>query len=597
MPQEIYNEGRVVGLSAWELFVKQALGDGMSPEVIPNEQQWLTSMIGMGSSMILKISADTQAGVHDYPLPINSNLSAAGVIIANPFMGDCAWDSSTWATKVLSYSPLIQNDNNASPTSSNVPYGNNYSITTYQNIVSEFTKITDGIVFTQNANWINNGNGLPKKDIDPNFNESSTVVRLYISSDIKYDTAVLLTGFNNKRILQGLSGHAVEESGQSIGGSTDVAHNNWKDGGMLGPEIIPWASKIVFSVPSATYNLANSISRIIPSDTSYGDRTIDGIEFKTHTTDTATVKTNSLIDFNSINVTDYYTVHSSEFTSTPTLSENVTSVNMGINKSFSTLTAWYPGMTAAKIKAATDNTEIFPPALYASRLTASGAQTLVPLDVAAPGTVKGFKNSTQASKYTNLMRDNFAMYYDTTTNTFSFMAYGGTTSSTAKLEYVSGNYPKVKITAGSEWAHVIALTDSNHNDYALTGTHNTIDKGPAGKIIWDDLLKALKANDSIDLFGTKLRNFATELNSTNKIGITNTVAETGSAKFTITGSNSASMTATAHNGTPLITASNNASYKSGTNFIEFSNGLRLYIQTGTAPDPTNVPVGSIGIGW
>ena len=102
MPQEIYNEGRVVGLSAWELFVKQALGDGMSPEVIPNEQQWLTSMIGMGSSMILKISADTQAGVHDYPLPINSNLSAAGVIIANPFMGDCAWDSSTWATKVLS---------------------------------------------------------------------------------------------------------------------------------------------------------------------------------------------------------------------------------------------------------------------------------------------------------------------------------------------------------------------------------------------------------------------------------------------------------------------------------------------------------------
>lgn len=598
MPQEIYNEGRVVGLSAWELFVRTALENGINPTDIPNEQQWLTSMIGVGSSMILKIPANTTKGVHDFELPLGSNLAATGVIIANPFIGTCAWDVSGWATKVISYSNLFPNTSAKNPPTSENPEQISYSDTDYKNIVSEFIKLTDGIVFLKNANWIRTQSGQPYKDVDPNFNSSSAVVRIYVNSDIgNYDVPVLLTGFTNKRILQGLSGFAHLDDGYSVGGSTDTDNNDWVNGGMLGPELVPWSSRIVFSVPSSAYNLANSLSRIIPSDTSYGDRVIDGIEFKTHSTDSATVKTNSLIDLNSINVTDYYTVHASEFTSIPTLSENVTATYLGINKSYSTLTAWYPGMTAAKIKNATDNSEIFPPVLYATKFTSAGTQTLVPLDVAAPGTVKGFKNASQASKYTNLMRDNFAMYYDTTTNTFSFMTYGGTTSGTAKLEYVSGNYPKVKITAGSEWANVISLTDSSHNDYALTGTHATVDKGPAGKIIWDDLLKALKTNDSIDLFGTKLRNFATELNSTNKIGITNTVTETGSEKFTITGSNSASMTATTHNGTPLITASNNASYKSGTNFIEFSNGLRLYIQTGTAPDPANVPVGSIGIGW
>ena len=600
MPQELYNEGRVVGLSAWELFLRTALENGVDPQDVPNEQQWLTSMLGMGSSMILKIPAGTTKGVHDFDLPINSNLAAAGVILANPFIGTCTWDVSGWATKVTSYSNLFPNTSAKNPPTSENPAQISYSDTDYKNIVSEFTKLTDGIVFIKSANWIPTQSGSPYKDIDPNFNSSSTVVRIYVNSDIgANDVPILLTGFANKRILQGLSGFAHTSGGYSVGGSTDTDNNDWINGGMLGPEFIPWSSRIVFSVPSATYNLANSISRIIPSDTSYGDRTIGGIEFKTHTTDTATVKTNSLIDFNSINVTDYYTVHSSEFTSTPTLSENVTSVNMGINNSFSTLTAWYPGMTAAKIKAATDNTEIFPPALYASRLTAAGTQTLVPLDVAAPGTVKGFKNSTQASKYTNLMRDNFAMYYDTTTNTFSFMTYGGTTSGTAKLEYVSGNYPKVKITAGSEWANVIALTDSSHNDYALTGTHATTDKGPAGKIIWDDLLKALKANDSIDLFGTKLRNFATELNSSNTIGITNATTQIGTKSLKLTNSSGnypVTITTTNANGANLATLGSGTSVKSGTNFIEFSNGLRLYISASN-PGTSNVPVGSIGIGW
>jgi hypothetical protein len=48
----------------------------------------------------------------------------------------------------------------------------------------------------------------------------------------------------------------------------------------------------------------------------------------------------------------------------------------------------------------------------------------------------------------------------------------------------------------------------------------------------------------------------------------------------------------------LATFSAGTSLKSGTEFIEFSNGLRLYISNTTGgPNPATVPEGSIGIGW
>ena len=57
------------------------------------------------------------------------------------------------------------------------------------------------------------------------------------------------------------------------------------------------------------------------------------------------------------------------------------------------------------------------------------------------------------------------------------------------------------------------------------------------------------------------------------------------------------MTATTNLTTNLATLGNGQSVKLGTNFIEFSNGLRLYIEGGQGPGTTNVPTGSIGIGW
>lgn len=590
MPQEIYNEGRVVGLSAWEIFMKECLSEGMDPSDIPNEAQWLTSMIGMGASMILKIPSGTTAGIHDYPLPTGSNLTASGVIIANPFLGDCAFDLTNWAMKVTSYSPLISNTSSSSPSTGTeqVPSGT-YAIADYGDLVSNFAKIVDGIVYTKNAEWEDTISGTPKKDIDPNFNNSSTVIRLYINTTLTSDVKILFTGFNNKRLLQAVSAHS--EGG--VGGCTDTEHNNWINGGMLGPEIIPWATKIVFSVPTSTYNLANSLTRTIPSDTTYTAKTIGGITFK-NVTDT--VKTNSLIDLNSINLGDYYSVHSSEFSSSPTLQENVTEVALGLNDSYSEVVAWYPGMTAAKINAATDSSKIFPPALYATQITSTGTKTLVPLDTAAPGTVKGFKNSTQAYNYTQQMPDNYSIYYNSTNQSFTFVTPNQSDSTkwsgTAKIDYLTE--PKAQVTAGNASVKVIALSKSNGTDYSTSGTASTTTATAAnrGKLNWDILLNSLKSNATYDFVGDNVRNFAIDLDNS-RIGTSKAISNISTTNLTLKGQGIILSSSTS--GSDKIITSSGATYKSGKNYIEFTDGTRLYISK-TQP-ASGMRTGDIGIGW
>lgn len=605
MAQEIYNEGRVVGLSAWELYMREALGEGVSPDLIPNERQWLSSMIGSGASLVLRIPSGTTKGVHDFELPPTSNLSAAGLIIASPFMGNCEWSSANWATKVTSYSSLIYNDTSDSPSDdgSYVPYNEDYSETECASVVSQFMKITDGIVYTKNANWINT-ESTPKKDIDPNFNSSTTVVRLYINSDISSDVYVMFTGFTNKRILQGISGHAVLSEGVSAGGSVDTAHNNWADGGMLGPEIIPWASKIIFTVPSAAYHIANSLTRTIPSDSEYtmpsGGLNIDGISINENAVN-GDINPSSILDFNSINLTDYYTVHNKM---SSVLSENISKGSFELGDSVNAITAWYPGMTAAKIEAAShsadpDNSQFFPPALYAIQATYAGSQYLVPLDTAAPGTVKGFTNSDDAFKYHQLLPDNFAVYYNAENNTVAFVTNSADPKDwpgTAKLTYLDPA-PRAQIAVGDVSAQFISLTDSSNVPYDTSGSGSDLVIGPNNKLTWDILLSALTTNKSVDVLGSKLRTLGTELTESNTIGITNKITESGANKITVTGESPVSITATSNLTTNLATLDNGQSVKLGTNFIEFSNGLRLYIENGEGPGTTNVPVGSIGIGW
>lgn len=93
MSVTLYNEGRVVGLSAYEAFVRLFLADpnntGKQP---PDEKEWLSSSIASGSSMLVKVPQKTQIGgqdiaddqyhVIDILLPNDTTLCAANTITA-----------------------------------------------------------------------------------------------------------------------------------------------------------------------------------------------------------------------------------------------------------------------------------------------------------------------------------------------------------------------------------------------------------------------------------------------------------------------------------------------------------------------------------
>lgn len=630
--EQIYNEGRVVGLSAYEIFVRQCLEEQITE--IPTEQQWLTSMIGVGSSLILQIPADTDAGVYEVELPEGSTLSAAGVIFANPFLGDCAWDTDVtgdpkWAKKVTSYGPLIKNESGSGnyPTSQNVPYGT-YSDDTYRTEIREFLKIRDGIVYVKNATWRNAQSQPPQKDIDPNFGESTTVVRLYLSAPIKNAFNILFTGFHNKGILY-LSGYAKASSG----GSADIEHNNWVDGGMLGPELIPWANKIVFSVPNSAYNLLNYMTRTIPNNADYIPSqgvNLDGILILGSAIG-GDVNANAFIDFNSINLGDYYTIHSSEFLGAPTIDEGVTDLyTQDSSDTCNEIVAWYPAMTNEKlyteVTAATpSNTNFFPPALYGVHIYSEGVKTLIPLDTAAPGTVKGFKNITTAQNYRTLLPDNYSIFEGTfvngegvSTKYFKFISGSDSTKypSTAVMDFAA-NLPIARIAIGDKETKVVSLMDATDNEYNRSGSSGIYSIGPTDTfgnyLNWDALLSSLKDNKALDVLGAKLRAFTVELDTYNNTGMDNVINYSGARCFALNpGTRDATYPYTKADtvwiGSEVETDGDGvrylllnygespASIKLGTNFIRFNNGLKLFIST-TAPSTVGVPTGSIGIGW
>ena len=351
------------------------------------------------------------------------------------------------------------------------------------------------------------------------------------------------------------------------------------------------------------------MNRTIPSDAVYtAEKIADAYTFQNIS---GTVKANDFIDFNSIVLTDYYDANT--FNTSPILNEDVAAVSKGGGESCNTAVAWYPGMSATKINEtkglptdAEKKARFFPPALYVAQITSTGTQRLVPIDTAAPGNVKGFDDPTKAYTYKQMLPNNYALYHNEVTNTYSFVTNTNDPSvwsGTAKLEYLTE--PKVELTAGNEKVKLLALThyvSGTYTDYPLTGIAGTVPVGPANNVTWENLLTSLKENKAVDVLGTKLHNLGTELTASNSIGITNKVTTIGADNFTIKAGSSpdvaVNITAAqaTSDTTKLATFANGTSLKVGTNFIEFGNGLRLYI-SGTNPGTSGVPDGSIGIGW
>ena len=278
MSREIYNEGRVVGYSAYEIYLKNHLLK--YPNIAPaSENQWLTANIGAGASMILKIDPMTQPigtipytgdssrtlYVYRATLPRASVLASATNLYASYFAGNCEFNSNGWATKVIDYGAFISNTSTSSPgsgvvASSSVPYGTSSSAydETKRLQMMDYMKIVDGGV-VQAGEWPQTSSGQPFRDFMARFDQwgamDAVSVVLVTDGKLNNGTTILISGFQDNFIVSGNS---------SAGGSTSSGHP--QDGDFLGPACIPWACKISFSIPTEYYTMKINYTEVLSPD-------------------------------------------------------------------------------------------------------------------------------------------------------------------------------------------------------------------------------------------------------------------------------------------------------------------------------------------
>lgn len=265
MSRHIYNEGRVVGYSAYEIYVKHMLSN--NPDAtIPTESEWLSNMFLNESSMLLKIGAnqptDDISGLNyiDIQFPDNCDICAAGTITAYLFDGegyisDNQGDFTTgWCTKVTSYGSLIKQQTSAGNygdllPNSYIPPSNDSDFLKSEYIsdsINEYLKIVDGIII-QPGKWKYNANGKPNKDFSPNLSEHPRL-RICFNDRIKKSFYILLTGFSKRNVINSIS-------------YTDSAVNtpSPENGDFLGPTSFPWACKVMFSIPTSFMSVSNHV--------------------------------------------------------------------------------------------------------------------------------------------------------------------------------------------------------------------------------------------------------------------------------------------------------------------------------------------------
>lgn len=507
--KEIYNEGRVCGMSSYELYVRKIIESDPSATP-PTEQEWLASMLGAGSAMILKITSGTIQGVHDFELPRNSSLCGANTIVGSVFNGTCQWSDTAansdtnsvgyWATAVTSYGGLILNNDEDYPTDSNIPYSDDVFDNDAATLnIANYCKIADGIIIQQGT-WVDSESGTPKKDLtDPQLGSSPAIIRLFITKPLESDVTIIFTGFMNIGFIQSLSG---------LDGSTNPETNNAHNGGFLGPAIFPWSSKILLIYPNIANAYSSQYERTFPdgelTSTIVGSYNLD----KQH----SNVDVSSVIDMDTVDPNTYYEINSKY--SDSTIPVDVTQADT-MADGFNILATLAPGMTAEKINAAyasaSPNDKFFPPALYALKTDSTGEKQMVPIDVAAPGTVKMFDNADEAAEYVAQVPNSYALYTNPTTGTVTI--YNSEFVNPISLGNIglAESDGELTITSGVNVVKALALSRVNGADYSRSGSSGTVDVSSATGISWEDLITALTANKVIDNLGSALQSLRDHL--------------------------------------------------------------------------------------
>ena len=549
MPRQLWNQGRVVGLSAYEIYVRQHMADKNKGEPA-TEVEWLAASIGSGSSMLFKYGPDNTEGLHvvDIPMPENSRLCAASTVIGSLFHGHGHYETdSVWADRIDDYGILVANDAMNHPTgdvldSQGVPSkiaedGEDWN-RVMEKQLREYVRIVDGNII-QPGRWVDTALDEPAADLQMNTALAPTV-RLLVAGPIDEQIEILLTGFTIRSVVSGVSG---------ISGSI-LNPNHTEDGSFLGPGIFPWSTKIVFSVSTSTLNafFLDKYRRKIPNTDP----------------NSVIVDDNAIIDMRKTDPQTYYQDNHADAAEPINVDEFHT-----MGEGASVLTVF-------------QRSELYPPALFGTYVTEEGADALYPLDVVAPGTLKMFssKHYGDIVDYESTFPASFAMFKDDAaiiaiTNRYNTLVPIAKVEN-IDLDYVEENYGSQSGAGAPEpcqTAEAMVITTGDKKGIALavgngakqwswgvdagnfiTVGNTSADVGNLTKvrpsssnITWAGLVQALRNNMSIDVLGNDLK-----------------MIKAGMAR--------------------------------GGNYIQYGNGLRLYISP-TEPTDKDVPVGSIGIGW
>ena len=638
MPKEIWNEGRVVGLSAYEIYVKQHIADG-NPNPPATEREWLASNLAMGASMLLKVPAVSQDEDEytyvDIPMPATTNLCAANTIVGQYFDTTYTYSAteedgefengSNWATRVNSYGPMISNthiDGGLSNTCPDAGYiGTNpgsaipsfdfngvdmYYMSTL-NRVQNYCNILDGVII-QPGTWSTSDLGVsdPYMDLSPSISSDVPTVRLLIKGPINEADrpCVLLTGFTLSDILVGSTG---------LDGSTQTT--NPQDGDFLGPAVFPWGARIMFSIPNR-YN--KYVQELCYERTGTASPT-DPKSWNPYVPQPERIHAKSVIDIAEeefwffydqdhgvAGLDPYYELYDASY-SDPTVQYELNSF-IGWGR-----------QTGGNIFATLQKKSKFPPALYQGQVDSTQIVThqsldLHPVDIVAPGTVKMFYDATQSvmQEYQNTFPGTTAMSR-TADGRLKLLDSNGVVvevgsgyAATLTTDYLNSGDNSEPIYSGQKFIkRYMATSDpSEPTSYSgadrprvvkiqsggsfslalmLDGTSNLSDPTHTQLEIWDTPPTSFELNSTNsdqNICWSALLEALRHNRSIDLLG-----ARLKSAKTTLLGDNTGS------NGYLEF----GTVHSSGGGVID-GDPIRLYVSVTPVP-AANVPEGSIGVGW
>lgn len=265
--RQIFNEGRVVGLSAYESYVRKSITEGNTPM---SEADWISQNLTSGKSLLLKVPAVPDAGsdiittIH-VSFPTGFTLFPESTVHADFFYGtghvaSTLSPDNNWISWVTSYGSSIANESSLISGSTVYPTDVNEGQEDYNvmlKLAQNYNKIIDGAVVFSGIWEQSTGTSDPPADLHPDLSKPIQLrLRIRGSIDEAHRPCILLSGFRDRTTLSGVS-------------ATDGSVNkvDWANGAFLGPKYVPWATKVVFSTPSILTNSNVTFAAVVLNNT------------------------------------------------------------------------------------------------------------------------------------------------------------------------------------------------------------------------------------------------------------------------------------------------------------------------------------------